>query len=143
MADEREISEMTRAPDRARSIAGFLLKLGDVDWTDWELDFLDSMSEQRSELTRRQAEKIIELRDDAVVHTVVGGIDLQRLLDQCWIARLDLADDVDVEFVERLKRSGQAALRRPEALRLRRCAIELQLIDAHPGWGFSTLRNAA
>jgi hypothetical protein len=43
MANYREINALSKAPDKVRSTAQFLLTLSDAEWTDWELDFLENM----------------------------------------------------------------------------------------------------
>lgn len=43
-----------------------LFAFTETDWTDWEADFLDSISGQDKELSTRQAEKLVELRNNAI-----------------------------------------------------------------------------
>lgn len=54
MTDHRELTEIAEDVARARSTAAHLLKLGDVDWTGWELDFLETMRSREEELSTRQ-----------------------------------------------------------------------------------------
>jgi hypothetical protein len=37
------------------------------------------------ELSTRQAEKLVELRDDAVEYAQVGGFRVKTLIDNCWL----------------------------------------------------------
>lgn len=136
MTDYREINDLAKDVSRARSIAKYLLKLGDVDWTDWEVDFLDTMRARKEPLSTRQAEKLVELRDDAVLYRKVDGFVLKTLVGQCFLYRDDLNSDHDREFVERLKDSGQEALRKRDAVRLLRCARAVGEIEQHHGWTF-------
>ena len=77
MASYREIVSLQKDAARARAVAQGLSKLDDVEWTDWELDFLTSMAARQQELTTRQGEKLFELCDDAVWYTAVDGFSLK------------------------------------------------------------------
>lgn len=137
MANARQIDALAKDPKEARRVAGKLLKLGEVDWTDWELDFMESMARRSDELSTRQAEILCELRDGAIRHTHAGGYRLAYIVERCWQERLDLSDDDDIEFLCKLKAKGTVALRRSEALRLRRCAVEVGVIDEDANWSMS------
>jgi hypothetical protein len=134
MSNEREINAIAKDPDRARNIAKLLLTLPNTDWSDWELDFLEGMSACVDELSYRQAEKLVELRNEAVRHTHGGGFRFSSILEICWQNRTDLDSEDDVEFLERLKSRGETALRRRDAFHLRRCAIELGQIEPYQSW---------
>jgi hypothetical protein len=136
MTNYREINEIAKDAGRARAIAAYLLKLGDVDWTDWELDFLDTMQAREEPLSTRQAEKLVELRDDAVLYKKVDGFVLGTLIGQCFLYRDELNSDHDREFIERLKNAGQEALRKRVAVHVLRCARAVGEIDQHHGWTF-------
>jgi hypothetical protein len=132
MADYREIIEIQKDPARARSTAQFLSTLGDMEWTDWELDFLASIGDRREELTTRQGEKLIELREESVWYTAVDGFSLQALIGRCALYRDELAEH-DSAFIERLEATGATRLRRKDARRLLRCARTLGEIEPHQG----------
>jgi hypothetical protein len=132
MTDYREISEIQKDPARARSMAQFLSTLDDMEWTDWELDFLAGIGARREDLTTRQGEKLVELRDESVWYTSVDGFSLKTLIDRCHLYRDELADN-DAAFIERLSGSGATRLRRKDARRLLRCARILGEIDPHHG----------
>lgn len=136
MVNYREINSLAKAPDRARTLATFLLTLPDIDWTDWEADFLDAMKARAEELSTRQAEKLVELRDDSVRYTSASGFSFKVLIETCWLNRFDLDDEADIEFIEKLRASGHASLRKREALRLRRCAIEQGELEPDQPWFF-------
>ena len=137
MTNYREINSLAKAPDRARSLASMLLTLPEIDWSDWETDFLDSMKSQAQELSTRQAEKLVELRDESMRYTSASGFSFKTIIGACWLNRLDLDDEAAIEFIERLKETGQTALRRREALRLKRCAIALGEVEPDQPWVFS------
>jgi hypothetical protein len=132
MADYREINEVRKDAARARSLAQFLSTLDDMEWTDWELDFLASIGSRHQDLTTRQGEKLIELRDDSVWYTAVDGFSLKTLIDRCHFCRDEL-DEHDASFIGRVKAAGGTRLRRKDARRLLRCARALGEIEPHQG----------
>jgi hypothetical protein len=134
MADYREIMDIQKDPVRARAMAQFLSALDDMEWTDWELDFLDSIGARQGDLTTRQGEKLIELRDEATWYTAVDGFSLETLIDRSHLLRDELAE-ADAAFIERLEVSGATRLRRKDARRLLRCARTLDEIEPHQGRG--------
>jgi hypothetical protein len=142
MASYREINEFQKDPARARALAQFLSTLGDMEWTDWEMDFLASIGARRGDLTTRQGEKLIELRDDAVWYTAVDGFSLKSLIDRCHLLRDGLSDR-DAQFIERLKAAGATRLRRKDARRLLACARNVGEIEPHQGRSLERLSDAS
>jgi hypothetical protein len=132
MADYREVVEIQKDSARARSVAQFLSTLDDMEWTDWELDFLASIGTRREDLTTRQGEKLIELREESVWYTAVDGFSLQALIGRCALYRDELAER-DSTFIEGLAATGATRLRRKDARRLLRCARTLGEIEPHQG----------
>jgi hypothetical protein len=132
MASYREILAIQKDPASARSMAQSLDALGDMEWTDWELDFLQSIGCRKQDLTTRQGEKLIELRDEAVWYTSVEGFSLKALIERCHLGRDELADH-DAAFIARLAAEKAARLRRKDARRLLRCARTLGEIEPHHG----------
>lgn len=132
MADYREIVKLQKDPARARSVAQFLSTLDDMEWTDWELDFLHNIGARREDLTTRQGEKLIELREEAVWYTAVDGLSLKALIDRCHLCGDELTEH-DAAFVERLKATRATRLRRNDARRLLRCARAVGEIEPHHG----------
>ena len=94
------------------------------------------MLERRDDLTTRQAEKLVEIRDDQILYTKVDAFVFKRLIETCWCNRFDLSSDEDFAFIEQLKGSGKTALRKSEALRLKSIATELNEIEPHQPWRF-------
>jgi hypothetical protein len=141
MASYREIVSLQKDVARARVVAQALSRLDDIEWTDWELDFLASMAARQQELTTRQGEKLVELSDDAVWYTAVDGFSLKGLIDRCHLLRDELADP-DAAFIERLKAAGATRLRRKDAHRLLRCARNVGEIDPHHGRSLDRLTDA-
>jgi hypothetical protein len=130
MASWREIERVRKDPQAVRTMAKSLLKLPRIDFTDWEIDFLESMARYygADELTARQGEKLVQIRDDAEVISEFRGFSVRLLLKGCWEARLDLSE-ADEEWIgEMRERCGHAIARRYVG-RLMRCARELNLIE--------------
>src|SRR5262245_3999432 len=132
MADYREIKEIQKDPARARSLARSLSTLRDMEWTDWELDFLASIGACRKDLSTRQGEKLIELRDQSFWYTAVDGFSLTTLIERCTLYRDELADH-DCAFIAQLEETGATRLRCKHARRLLRCARALGEIEPHHG----------
>ena len=130
MPDYREILAIQKDPARARSTAQILCNLDDIEWTDWELDFLSSIGARQQDLTTRQGEKLIELRDEAIWYTTVEGFSLKALIERCQLARDELAGH-DADFIERLRTAKATRLRRKDARRLLRCARTVGEIEPH------------
>jgi hypothetical protein len=142
MASYREIAALQKDAAQARAVAQGLCRLDDMAWTDWELDFLHSMAARRHDLTTRQGEKLIELRDDAVWYTAVDGFCLKALIDRCHLLRDELTDH-DAQLIERLKAEGAARLRRKDARRLLSCARTLGEIEPHHGRSLDRVAEAS
>jgi hypothetical protein len=130
MTSHIEMLRIAKDPVAIRSLAKRLLSLPNHEWTEWEIDFLDSMSKFSGPepLTMRQREKLIELRDDAEYLTEYRGFSIKRLNERCYLARDDLSER-DVEFIEGLR--GQASIQRRKLSRLLRCCRQLGEIESH------------
>jgi len=143
MIDYREINALQKFPQRARDLATFLLKLKDIEWTDWELDFLENISGWTGEFTTRQGEKLLELREASKWYKNVEGFSLRILVEKCYCSRLDLSEQ-DADFFERVKASDRYSFRRSDAARIVRCARHLGEIEHYQGWTLnSTVPDAA
>jgi hypothetical protein len=138
MANYRDINALAKEPSRVRNTASFLLTLTDAEWSDWEIDFLEGMSKHDYELSTRQAEKLVELHDDAVRYTSASGFRFTTIIAACWRNRFDLESDEDIEFIERLKNNGEGELRRRDAMRLRQCAVELGEVEPNQYWSMTS-----
>jgi hypothetical protein len=127
MANWKEIDRLSKDPGAVRVLAKSLLRIPDAAWTDWELDFLDHMSFRHDPLTTLQAEKLIEIRDNAQFLATCDGFNIPTLIEQCRTARFDLNSDEDITFIERLK--GRASIRKRDVGRLFRCCRELHILE--------------
>jgi hypothetical protein len=132
MASYLEMQKLALNPSAVPMLAGYLRQLDTVQWTEWELDFLESMAKRTGlePISTRQREVLVELRDDAVSHTKTrDGLSVCTLILQCWQARLDLDDDDDIAFIDELYGSGTTALKRRPLGRLLSCARQLNWVD--------------
>jgi hypothetical protein len=130
MASHLDMKRLGDDPEAVKRLAAVLLASIDAEWTAWERDFLDSMTERRSTepLSQRQREVLFDLRDSAVTLTTVRGFSIARLIRECWVNRFDLEDDDDLAFIERLKTEAPATLKRRLAMRLLSCANRLDVV---------------
>jgi hypothetical protein len=133
MTDWRKINEISKDPQAVRSLARKLLKLPYASWPEYSRKFLENMAKQREPITTRQAEYLIELRDETELHQVAGGFSLESLIEDCWRHReadrhRGLSDE-NRDFIERMR--GKRALPRPQLRRLFACCRELGLIEAY------------
>lgn len=132
MPSHRELKRYYDDPQLAASLARQLI--ADVSGTlsDWEIDFLDSLSNpaSRERLSTRQAEVLLDLRERTNLHVKIAGISVRNLVQRCWEARFDLSEE-DEEFVCQLRETGSDAVRTNVARRLIRCSRQLRLIEGY------------
>ena len=130
MASWREIDRVRKDANGVRALAQRLLKIYPGEFTDWELDFLESISSYTElfEFTTRQSEKLLQIRDDTEPVTEYRGFSIALLLKQCWEARLDLAE-ADEQWVVGLRERSNISIKRKHLGRLMRCARELNIIE--------------
>lgn len=126
----QEMHDIGKDPVRVNILADKLFHVYRDELTDWEVDFLENMCTWRGPepLTTRQCEKLVELRDNMVKRSSVAGFSVKRLIEGCWIARLDLSDE-DMDFIERVK--GKVELRRRDLLRLLHCSRSVDLVEGY------------
>jgi len=131
MASYREMDAVGRDPSRVRLIAKGLLLIPNYQWTDWELDFLQSMSTEPPErLSTRQAEVLFELKEGAEMFSNIGGISVRNLINKAHEGHVDL-EEGDDEWIERVYKSGVSELRRRDLGRLKRCCVQLGALEPY------------
>jgi hypothetical protein len=129
MATYLDMQKLAQTPGAATMLAGYLLKINVAGWTDWELDFLESMARRTSTdpISTRQREVLVELRDSTTWHTTTrDGQSVRALILRCWEARFDL-DEEDEQFVVQLYESRLTALKPRQLGRLQRCIHQLNI----------------
>jgi hypothetical protein len=104
-----DIERVRKHPKTFKPLAAHLLQLPDGNWWDYAEQFLrDVSSYPLPELSTRQAEFLLKLRDDKAAHCKIGGgLSVAILIEKCFQARFDLDDDRDIEFIESLHKSGR------------------------------------
>jgi hypothetical protein len=134
--NHRDMKALAENAEAVRSLAGYLLQLAQVDdqvqWTDWELDFLGHMQlhEDGVVLTLRQVEVLVELRDHAKTYTSLDGMSVVSLINDVWLARYEL-DEEDEQFVSALKMSASKGVKRRAAQRLLALARQAGLVEGY------------
>lgn len=129
MASWSEIERIRKDTAAARSIARLLFASEREALTEWEAGFIESLiGYVDDELTTRQVEKLLEVRDSLVLVAEHRGFSISRLLRNCYEARLDLSED-DEGWIVELYATGHHSIRRGQVVRLMRCARQLGLID--------------
>jgi hypothetical protein len=133
MQDYKEIDRVRKDSVAVKSLAKRLLSIPNHDWNDWELDFLEHMVRHRGPepITTRQGEKLIELRDYSEYHSSVQGFSVASLITNCWLARDDLKDEEDRNFIDNLKASDASALRRRHLGKLLACARQVGAVEKY------------
>ena len=115
MASWIEIDRVRKDPKVFKPLAKHLL--ADTDYaqarSECATDFLENISRYRSdELTTRQGEVLLELRDEAKVYFKIGdGLSVEILIEKFYHARTDLSRDRDIQFIEALRTSGRRFIR--------------------------------
>lgn len=134
MASEREIRRLMVNPASGVMLARGLVVMRSVDWTEWEVDFLESIAARDAsrELSYRQVEILLELRDQASACILIAGVPVGRLIDQLWQARLDLPED-DEELVVGLRAAAVTSVKKRTAARLAALARDIGLIEGYVG----------
>jgi hypothetical protein len=130
MASWREIERVRKDTNGARELAKRLLKIYPGEFNDWEADFLKSITgyTELFEFTTRQAEKLLEIRDDAEPVTRCRGFSVATLIRHCYAARLDLTE-ADEQWIADLRRQGGDAIKRKHLGHLLACARTLNIIE--------------
>jgi hypothetical protein len=129
MATYLDMQKLAQNPGAVTMLASLLLKSDAAEWTDWEIDFLESMANRRSTdpISTRQREVLVELKNNASSHTKTrDGQSVRALILRCWEARFDL-DDEDEQFIVQLYESRATALKSRQLGRLQRCVNNLNI----------------
>jgi hypothetical protein len=151
MTDYREINKLQRDLPRARRLAELLLAIVGMEWTTWEVSFLESIIRQvdqrleakdKDPLTTRQAEILAELWEESVPYERPDGFSIPSLLNDCFGMRHLLNDD-EVEFIDRHRTTGPTKLRRRQVNFLFHCARKAFVIEPYQGWKPAPVDDAA
>ncbi len=131
MALDREIEQIRNDTAQWRALARRLPSVGSEALTDWELDFLEELPRRTwlEQLSLRQAEILLEIRDDVELVSSYRGYSVKWLCSVCHDNRFDL-DEEDQARVERLHARGSGSQRRKDAQWLMRLAKRLDVIES-------------
>jgi hypothetical protein len=107
MASWIEIDRVRKDPAAFKPLAKRLLKDPSFERSEFADDFLENIINwKRDELTTRQGEILLELRDKAEIHYEFKGLSIPILIDKCFANRFDL-DAGDRQRIQRLRESGK------------------------------------
>lgn len=130
MASWQEIERIRKDPNFTRALALHLLNLSDL--SEWEVTFLESISLkiEVDEFTNRQAEKLLEIRDESEYVDTIGFArsSVRILVERCQLGHLDIPREDDEHWVLSLPK-GTSRIRAKNIGRLLRCARDLYLIE--------------
>ena len=103
MASWAEIDRIRKDPGAFKKLAAQLLNDPTYERSDFADGFLENVLHwERDELSTRQGEVLVGLRDEAETHTTYKGLSIRTLIDKCHINRFDL-DEGDRQRIEKLK----------------------------------------
>lgn len=133
MASWKEIERIRKDAVGFRALAARMLAHTAPDaLTEWEVAYLADVgvkSVNTIEFTTRQAEKLLEIRDNTQLVEKIGrDFSVSKLIEGCYLARDDLTEDQE-EWIAALRANGANAIRRRDAGKLLRCAYALNLIE--------------
>ncbi len=117
-----------------RALAARLLNRPNAELTPWEAKFLEDISSDHSfdEFTTRQAESLLQIRDDSEEVSEIGyqRLSVRILVEECKVRYLDLfeLDEDKAEWIKGLP-TGIAKIKRRYSARLLSCARLLNNID--------------
>lgn len=132
MATDREISRVRHDRDEWRGIVRKLIKYaGQHDLEDRHVDLLDGLESKTflNELSVRQAEWLLDIRDDVDFISEHRGVSVRFLIRSVYENRHGLDDEEDMAWVEEIWRRHDVNVRKREARRLYALARPLGLLD--------------
>jgi hypothetical protein len=130
MASWIEIERVCKDRPAFKALAKRLLADPGFERTVYEETFLSDVSTYRRDLTTREGEKLLQIRDEAEIHTNIRGLSVATLIDVCHQNRFDL-DDADQGRIERLKARDRRHVRGNQMGWLRRICIQLGEMEGY------------
>ena len=130
MASWIEIDRVRKDPKAFKLLASHLL--ADADYarerSEFATDFLENISQsEMEELTTRQGEMLLELRDEGRRYFQTGdNLSVEILIEKFYYARLDLGNDDDIAFIVALWTSGRKFITGKQLRRFLRIKDELE-----------------
>ena len=103
MASWIEIDRVRKDPNTFKPMAARLLADPIFERSEFADGFLENIANwKRDELSTRQGEILLELRDEAEIHHAYKGLSIPTLIEKCFLNRFDL-DERDRRGIETLK----------------------------------------
>jgi hypothetical protein len=107
MASWTELERVRKDPATFRGLAKRLIDDPHCEDSDFADGFLENIANwKRDEITLRQAEVLVELRDGAEIHTQYKGLSIPLLIEKCFANRDEL-DARDRKRLETLVEKGR------------------------------------
>jgi hypothetical protein len=135
MASWIEIDRIRKDAKAFKLLAGHLLTDPDYagERSEFATDFLENIARsEREELTPRQGEILLELRNEGRRYVRIGdGLSVEILIEKCFQGRLELGNDDDVERIDALEASGRKFVTGKEIGWFKRICRELGEIEAY------------
>jgi hypothetical protein len=132
MASWIEIDRIRKDPVAFKALAKRLLADPTYERSDFANRFLEDISKYNAaELTARQGEVLLAMRDEAAIYQSIRGISVARLIEVSYLNRLDLADESDQERIEKLKVQGRSFVRGYEMGWFKRICKELGELEPY------------
>lgn len=134
MATERELSRVRHDPVEWRGIVKRLLEIADQDGVDdRHLVIIESLNAQteRVELSHRQAEWLLDARDDSEFVATYFNFSIKLMLKECYENRFGIEDEDDQKWVEKTHSERLVRLRKKDARKLFAIAVALDVIDSN------------
>jgi hypothetical protein len=125
MASWIEIDRVRKDPVAFKSLAKRLLADEQFERSEFADGFLEDLANyKRDELTTRQGEVLLAMRDEAEIHFNIQGLSVATLIDKCHQNHTDL-EESDQQRVEKLKAQGRRFVRGTEMGWFKRICKEL------------------
>jgi hypothetical protein len=106
MASWTELERVRKDPGAFRALAKRLLDDPNCEDSEFADGFLENIAHwKRDEITLRQAEVLLGLRDSAEIHTHCKGLSVRLLTEKCYANRYEL-DEGDRKRLEALYEKG-------------------------------------
>jgi hypothetical protein len=132
VASDREIEALRKDADRWRALARQVFRYADRGvLDDNDLDFLEQIPERKwlDELSYRQAEYLLNLRDAVETVSSHRGFGVRYLAKACFDHRFGLDDEEEEAWVLEVYQSGVTSVLRRQARRLYMLAKRLGEIE--------------
>lgn len=128
MATEPELHNIKKNATAVRNLSRRLIAYED-DLTEFEESFLRGKADWPDDLplSHRQAEVLLEIRDNHELVSQYRGFSVPRLVEACRLRSSELANERDAEFIDELH--GRTSVPRRLIWRLARCSRELEVIE--------------